>query len=103
MFMPQEEQEEFTRIVSFALEDLVNARPIDPVKYLAKRMISLLPPDEVDAEFSELLDEESKAKPKPDLRLICTITENEDESGAGNSSLMEGKLTESAGLVKDRS
>lgn len=95
MFMPQEEQQEFTRILSFALEDLVNARPADPVKYLAKRLVSLLPPDEVDAEFSDLLEEDVKLKPKADPRMITTITENEDESNAGNSSLYEGKITES--------
>mmetsp|Transcript_2501 Transcript_2501/g.5752 ORF Transcript_2501/g.5752 Transcript_2501/m.5752 type:complete len:101 (+) Transcript_2501:1162-1464(+) len=96
MFMPSEEQEEFTRILSFALEDLVNARPPDPVKYLSKRLISLLPPDEVDAEFSHLIDEEGK-KPKSDPRLIHTITENEDESNAGNSSLYDVKQQESPG------
>lgn len=58
--MPAEEYEEFQRLLTNALEDLVNARPKEPIKYLAQSLYQSLPiEDQSDHEFPEL----AQAKP----------------------------------------
>lgn len=53
--MLEEEISEFTQMLQNALEDLVNTRPEDPVRYLAIALCRALPPTEnIREEFPEL-------------------------------------------------
>ena len=57
MFMPVEEQEEFSLYLSNAIEDLINARPQDPTKYLAIALLRQIPEQEWSEDFPEILQE----------------------------------------------
>ena len=68
LFMPGSELDEFSQYLSIAVEDLVNARPINPKKYFALALCRALPYDEsLKYEFPELssellIEQESKVK-----------------------------------------
>ena len=57
--MPPDEQTQFENILANAIEDLINTRPPQPAKYLAKCMLRNLPADEIVEEESGSEEESS--------------------------------------------
>jgi hypothetical protein len=82
MFMPVEEQEEFTLYLSNAIEDLINARPQDPTKYLATALLRQIPEQEWAEDFPEILQEVRKES-EEQVRMDSTREEFERAQDSG--------------------
>lgn len=80
--MPVEEQEEFSLYLHNAIEDLINARPKDPTKYLAIALLRQIPEQDWSGDFPEIVHE---------VRQVSESPSRIDSARAHNLDLMQDR------------